>query len=73
MVASFYEHDFGLPLHPARVMVALLLWVGAPESLPENILHIACFIMLCEAYLGIEPHWKMWKHLFNPRMSPDRG
>jgi hypothetical protein len=36
VVASFYEHDFGLPLHPARARVALLLWIGALESLPEN-------------------------------------
>jgi hypothetical protein len=27
-------------------------------------LHIACFITLCEAFLGINPHWGLWKYLF---------
>jgi hypothetical protein len=29
--------------------------------------------MLCEAYLGMEPHLKLWVHLFIPRANLDRG
>lgn len=43
VLASFYEHDFGLPLHP---------------------------FALCEAYLGMGPHWKLCKHLLSPRVNP---
>jgi hypothetical protein len=25
------------------------------------ILHIACFITLYECFLGIEPHWALWR------------
>jgi hypothetical protein len=32
-------------------------------------LHIACFITLCESFLGIEPHWVLWKFLFRLRPS----
>jgi hypothetical protein len=28
--------------------------------------HIACFITLCESFLGIDPHWVLWKFLFHP-------
>jgi hypothetical protein len=28
---------------------------------PNTILHIACFITLCECFLGIEPHWALWR------------
>jgi hypothetical protein len=28
------------------------------------ILHIACFITLCECFLGIEPHWALWRRIF---------
>jgi hypothetical protein len=28
------------------------------------ILHIACFITLCECILGIEPHWALWRRIF---------
>jgi hypothetical protein len=32
---------------------------------PNSLLHIACFITLCEAFLGIDPHWILWKYLFH--------
>jgi hypothetical protein len=31
---------------------------------PNSILHIACFITLCESFLGIDSHWILWKFLF---------
>jgi hypothetical protein len=36
---------------------------------PNSILHIACFITLCESFLGIDPHWILWKFLFRLRPS----
>jgi len=30
----------------------------------NSILHISTFILLCEAYLGIEPHFALFRHLF---------
>jgi hypothetical protein len=36
---------------------------------PNSILHIACFVTLCESFLGIEPHWILWKFLFRIRPS----
>jgi hypothetical protein len=35
--------------------------------MPNSILHIACFITLCEAFLGIDPHWGLWNYLFRLR------
>jgi hypothetical protein len=37
--------------------------------MPNSILHIACVITLCEAFLGIDPHWVLWKFLFRLRPS----
>jgi hypothetical protein len=37
--------------------------------MPNSILHIACFITLCEAFLGVEPHWGLWKHFFHLRRN----
>ena len=31
---------------------------------PNSILQIAAFIHLCEAFLGIEPHFALFRHLF---------
>ena len=35
---------------------------------PDSILHIAIFVQLCEAFLGIHPHFDLFKSLFS--LSP---
>jgi hypothetical protein len=32
-------------------------------------LHIAYFITLCEAFLGVDPHRGLWTHLFHLRCN----
>jgi hypothetical protein len=38
---------------------------------PNSILHISIFVHLCEAYLGILPHFGLWKYLYHcrPKMA----
>jgi hypothetical protein len=36
---------------------------------PNSILHIACFVTLCESFLGIEPHFLLWRSIFRLRPS----
>jgi hypothetical protein len=31
---------------------------------PNLISQATIFTAICEGYLGIEPHWKLWLHLF---------
>jgi hypothetical protein len=31
---------------------------------PNSILHLSIFITLCEAFLGIDPHWGLWRKIF---------
>jgi hypothetical protein len=31
---------------------------------PNRIQHITAFVMLCEGYLGIKPHFELWKYFF---------
>jgi hypothetical protein len=31
---------------------------------PSVILHMAAFVTLCEAYMGIEPHINLWNYFF---------
>jgi hypothetical protein len=28
--------------------------------IPSEILHMVTFVILCEAYMGIEPHFNLW-------------
>ena len=39
--------------------------------IPESILHIAIFIQLCEAFLGIHPHFDLFKSLFSLNPCPN--
>ena len=31
---------------------------------PNGIQHMAAFVTLCEGFLGIDPHFILWRHLF---------
>ncbi|KAG2563076.1 hypothetical protein PVAP13_8KG361201 [Panicum virgatum] len=37
---------------------------------PNSIAHIAIFVHLCEAFLGIEPHWNLFRYIFHVRPQP---
>lgn len=37
---------------------------------PNSILHILIFVHLCEAFLGIEPHFDLFQHLFHLKPQP---
>ena len=38
---------------------------------PNSILHISIFIHLCEAFLGIEPHFNLFFNLFHLKPQPN--
>jgi hypothetical protein len=35
---------------------------------PLRILHITAFMTLCEAYMGIEPHFDLWNYFFHAQL-----
>jgi hypothetical protein len=55
----------GLSLSPHPFLRGLLFAYGIQlhDLNPNTILHIACFITLCEYFLGIEPHWALWRRI----------
>jgi hypothetical protein len=32
---------------------------------PLGILYIVAFVTLCEAYMGIDPHFDLWNYFFH--------
>jgi hypothetical protein len=40
---------------------------------PNSILQISIFVHLCEAYLGILPHFGLWKYLYHCRLGMAGG
>jgi hypothetical protein len=63
---AFYEWRFGMPSH--RTLHSLLRSYGLElhHPTPSGILHMAAFVTLCEAYIGIEPLLNTWSHFFGP-------
>ena len=54
----------GFPIHP--FLRGLLEFYGLQlhHLTPASILHIAGFVAVCELFLGIEPHFALWKDCF---------
>jgi hypothetical protein len=73
VLASFYEHEFGLLPSSLHAGDPPLLPPEDLEPPPITVLHIAFFITPCEAFMGIDPYWKLWQYLFNTRVTPGRG
>jgi hypothetical protein len=67
---AFYEWGFGVPSH--RFLCLLLQFYGLElhHLTPSGILHIAVFVTLCEAYMGIEPHFDLWNYFFRAWLWP---
>jgi hypothetical protein len=68
MFLAFLLRGLSLPAHEFLCELLFVYGVQLHQLTPNSILHIACFITLCESFLGIEPHWILWKFLF--RLCP---
>jgi hypothetical protein len=65
---SFHERGFGVPA--SRFMRALLHYYGVElhNFNPNSIAQAAIFAAVCEGFLGIDPHWDLWTHLFSAEL-----
>jgi hypothetical protein len=66
---AFLLHGLSFPAHEFLRGLLFVYGVQLHHLTPNSILHIACFITLCESFLGIEPHFLLWKYLFRLRPS----
>jgi hypothetical protein len=65
---SFHERGFGVPA--SRFMRAILHVYGVElhNLSPNSISQATIFATVCEGYLGIDPHWDLWTHLFSAEL-----
>jgi hypothetical protein len=69
MFLAFLFRGLSLPTHEFLRGLIFVYGVQLYQITPNSLLHIACFVTLCEAFLGIDPHWILWKYLFRLRPS----
>jgi hypothetical protein len=71
--ASFFERGFNLP---ARDFFRGLLYYYGLELVhlvPNSITIVSTFIHFCEAYLGISPHFLLWRYFFCVKSTDKRS
>jgi hypothetical protein len=67
-VASFIPfHEWGFGMPASRFMRVLPHYYGVElhNFNPNSIAQAAIFAAVCEGFLGIDPHWDLWTHLFS--------
>ncbi|KAK1617227.1 hypothetical protein QYE76_022744 [Lolium multiflorum] len=64
MFAAYLFRGISLPAH--EFLRSLLFFYGIQlwQLTPNSILHLSIFITMCEALLGIDPHWGLWRKIF---------
>jgi hypothetical protein len=68
MFLTFLLRGLSFPAHEFLCGLLFVYGVQLHQLMPNSIMHIACFITLCESFLGVDPHWTLWKFLF--RLHP---
>ncbi|KAK1611829.1 hypothetical protein QYE76_035502 [Lolium multiflorum] len=64
---SFVDHlirGLSAPIHPFLLGLLFIYGLQLHHLTPNSILHISIFITLCEAFLGVQPNWALWKRIF---------
>jgi hypothetical protein len=69
MFLSFLFHGLSLPAREFLHGLLFVYGVQLHQLTPNSILHIACFVTLCESFLGIEPHFLLWRSIFRLHLS----
>jgi hypothetical protein len=67
-VVSFTPfHEWGFGMLVSRFMRALPHYYGVElhNFNPNSIAQAAIFVAVCDGFLGIDPHWDLWTHLFS--------
>ncbi|HET8670193.1 MAG TPA: hypothetical protein VFM05_06045 [Candidatus Saccharimonadales bacterium] len=66
---DYFLRGFGLPLHPFVRGLLEYYDISLCHLHPNSMLHISIFIHYCETYLGIAPHFNLFRHFFNLKRS----
>jgi hypothetical protein len=72
--ASYFERGFNLPAGDFFQGLLYYYKLKLVHLVPNSITVVSTFIHFYEAYLGISPHFLLWRHLFCvKRLARGRG
>jgi hypothetical protein len=61
---DFYWCGFGNPCHPFLQKLCDYYRVSICNLHLNSVLAVSVFITLCESYIGIQPHFNLWRHFY---------
>jgi hypothetical protein len=70
---AFHERGLGVPSSQFMRAIPHYYRVELHHLAPNSISQAAIFAVVCEGYMGIEPHWKLWLHLFKVEHFAKKG
>jgi hypothetical protein len=62
--ASYFERRFNLPVGDFFRGLLYYYKMKLVHLIPNSITVVSTFILFCEVYLGISPHFLLWRYLF---------
>ena len=62
---THFVRGLGFPLHPFVLRLMFYYRLDFRDLAPNFILNISAFIVVCEAFLHITPHFGLWLKTFN--------
>jgi hypothetical protein len=65
----FHERGFASPSHRFRRGLLNYYKIEMQHLNPNGIQHITAFVTLCEGYLGIKPHFYLWRYFFTANLQ----
>ena len=73
MFIPHFLRGLGLTLDPFVRGLMFYYSLDFHDLDPDAILHISSFIIVCEAFLHVNPHFGLWLKTFNVKLKDDRG
>ena len=69
---SFLERGLGFPCSSFFSGLLRYYRIQLHHLTPNSFVHISIFVHLCEAFLGIESHFELFRFLFHLKPQPDK-
>ena len=70
MFAVFVERRLGLPSSDFFRGFLNFFKIEYVNLNPNSIFQLSCYVHFCEAFLGIQPHWELFRKLFQVKAHP---
>src|SRR4051812_10172365 len=73
MFIAFVLRGLSLPFHDFLRGLLFFYGIQLHHLSPNYLLHIACFITLCECWLGIETHFGLFRKIYSVKRQFGTG